>query len=123
MYPETYLELLQGSRKPVETAFNQAHIEILVESRQPPILLANFRQFRVDRFQSATRYSAIDDRLGIQIIGSAPEQILNIPLDTLRSLHNRLLAPFFIFGCYVVDNNDHQMAYPVLQFLDLSFNG
>lgn len=61
----------------------------------------------------------------IQIIGSqsTPEQVLDIPLDILRGFHDRLIATFFVPGCDIVHDNDHQMAYPVLQLFDFLFDG
>jgi hypothetical protein len=48
-----------------------------------------------------------------------PEHTLDIPLMALRSLHDYLVAAFFILGCNIVDDNHHQMAYPILQLFDL----
>ena len=42
---------------------------------------------------------------------------------TLRSLHDWLITAFFILGYNIVHDNDHQMAYPLLQLLDLLFDG
>ena len=52
----------------------------------------------------------------------APEQVLDIPLDTIRGFHNHLIATF-VLGCDIVHDNDHQMAYPILQFFYFLFDG
>ena len=53
---------------------------------------------------------------------AAPDKFLDIFFDILHSLHNGLLATSVILGCYMVQDNDHEMADPFLQFFDLLFN-
>ena len=59
------------------------------------------------------------------IFGSlnTPEQVFDIPLESLRGFHDNLVVPFFALGCDVVHDNDHQLAYPVLQLFDILFDG
>ena len=54
---------------------------------------------------------------------SIPEKVLNISLNTLCSLHDYLVITFFIPGCNIFDDNQHQMAYPILQLFDLLLDG
>ena len=53
-----------------------------------------------------------------QYLTILPEQVLDISLNTLRSLHDNLLTAVFIVGCNSIDDNNHQMVYPILQFFD-----
>ena len=58
-----------------------------------------------------------------QYLSTLHEYVLDIPLNTLRSLHDNLVSgvatAVFILGCNNVDDNHHQMAYPILQLFNL----
>jgi hypothetical protein len=53
MYPGIYFELLQRSRKPVQTIFNRTAVKVRVYHCQQSFLRANLGQFVVDCLQSA----------------------------------------------------------------------
>jgi hypothetical protein len=53
MYRGTYFELLQRSRKPLQTTFHRTDVEICVYRCQQSFLRANLGQFVVDYLQSA----------------------------------------------------------------------
>ena len=48
-----------------------------------------------------------------------PEQVLDIPLNTIRHLHDNLVVAVFIVGSKSFDDNHRQMVYPISQLSDL----
>ena len=52
-----------------------------------------------------------------------PQWSIDVPFHTLHGVHNCLLAAFdVVLGCYVVHDDDHEMADSTFQLLDPFFN-